>query len=150
MQDHLRQVGRTAEWRRDPRPDEDDMAVDRSQVGALHPEDHAANPLRMEKDARTAFDVKDVHRRLSNLTDNVLKQILILPEGTHLTPGQTYSTSPRLSRARSCRAPTCAPGARTASWRNTMWITRPGMSSWASTIRNAPDKPVSAEWLRAR
>jgi hypothetical protein len=90
MQDHLRQVGRTAEWRRDPRPDEDDMAVDRSQVGALHPEDHAANPLRMEKDARTAFDVKDVHRRLSNLTDNVLKQILILPEGTHLTPGQTY------------------------------------------------------------
>lgn len=66
------------------------MAVDRSQVGALHPEDHAANPLRMEKDARTAFDVKDVHRRLSNLTDNVLKQILILPEGTHLTPGQTY------------------------------------------------------------
>jgi len=66
------------------------MAVDRSQVGALHPEDHAANPLRMEKDARTAFDVNDVHRRLSNLTDNVLKQILILPEGTHLTPGQTY------------------------------------------------------------
>jgi hypothetical protein len=144
MQDHLRQVGRTAEWRRDPRPDEDDMAVDRSQVGALHPEDHAANPLRMEKDARTAFDVKDVHRRLSNLTDNVLKQILILPEGTHLTPGQTYLdlAAPEQGEV--------VPGARTASWRNTMWITRPGMSSWASTIRNAPDKPVSAEWLRAR
>jgi hypothetical protein len=90
MQDHLHQVGRTAEWRRDPRPDEDDMAVDSSQVSSLHPEDHRADPLRMEKDARTAFDVKDVHRRLVDLPDNVLKQILVLPEGTHLTPGQTY------------------------------------------------------------
>lgn len=90
MQDHLHQVGRTTEWRRDPRPDKGDMAVDRSQVTTLHPEDHRPDPLHMEKDARTAFDVKDVHRRLSGLTDNVLKHILILPEGTHLTPGQTY------------------------------------------------------------
>jgi len=90
MQDHLHQVGRTAEWRRDPRPDKGDMAVDNSQVSSLHPEDHRGDPLRMEKDARTAFDVKDVHRRLADLPDNVLKQILVVPEGTHLTPGQTY------------------------------------------------------------
>jgi hypothetical protein len=90
MGDHLRQTGRTAEWRRDPRPDADDMAVDQSQVAPLHPEDQRVDPLRLERDARTAYDVKDVHRRLRDLPDSVLQQILVLPEGTHLTPGQTY------------------------------------------------------------
>lgn len=90
MGGHLHQTGRTTEWRRDPRPDEDDMAVDEAGVSDLHPEDHAAGQLHLEKYARTAYDVKDVHRRLRALPNDVLKQIPVLPEGTHLTPGATY------------------------------------------------------------
>jgi hypothetical protein len=40
--------------------------------------------------ARTAFDVKSVHRRLANMTDDELKRIPILPEGTRLEQGATY------------------------------------------------------------
>lgn len=40
--------------------------------------------------ARTAYDVKSVHRRLSNLVDDDLKQIPIVPEGTRLAQGATY------------------------------------------------------------
>ena len=40
--------------------------------------------------ARTAYDVKQVHRRLSNLVDDDLKQILIVSEGTRLEQGATY------------------------------------------------------------
>jgi len=38
----------------------------------------------------TAFDVKPVHRRLEGLRDDELKQIPVLPEGTHLQEGSTY------------------------------------------------------------
>jgi hypothetical protein len=40
--------------------------------------------------SRTAYDHKSVHRRLSNLVDDDLKQIPILPEGTRLEQGATY------------------------------------------------------------
>jgi hypothetical protein len=40
--------------------------------------------------ARTAYDVKHVHRRLSNLIDDDLKTIPIVPEGTRLEQGATY------------------------------------------------------------
>ena len=39
---------------------------------------------------RTAFDVKSVHRRLGNMTDDELKLIPILPDGTRLEQGATY------------------------------------------------------------
>jgi hypothetical protein len=42
------------------------------------------------KNARTAFDLKDAHRRLAILTDDNLKQIRVLPEGTRLEQGATY------------------------------------------------------------
>lgn len=40
--------------------------------------------------ARTAYDHKRAHRRLSNLVDDDLKQIPIVPEGTRLEQGATY------------------------------------------------------------
>ncbi|HEX8694521.1 MAG TPA: hypothetical protein VF746_19010 [Longimicrobium sp.] len=39
---------------------------------------------------RTAFDVKSVHRSLSGLPDDELKQVPILEEGTRLQQGATY------------------------------------------------------------
>lgn len=66
------------------------MAVDQAGVSSLHPEDHPSYRLHLEKDARTAFDVKDVHRNLRGLPDDMLKQIPVLPEGTHLITGATY------------------------------------------------------------
>src|SRR5947208_17175944 len=40
----------------------------------------------------TAFDVKDLHRRLRDFefTDDLLKQIPVLPEGSRLEHGATY------------------------------------------------------------
>ena len=43
-----------------------------------------------EKGLRTAYDVKPVHRLLSGLADDDLKQIPILAEGSHLQQGATY------------------------------------------------------------
>jgi hypothetical protein len=42
------------------------------------------------KDAPTAFDVKQAHQRLSNLTDDNLRQIRLLPQGARLQQGATY------------------------------------------------------------
>jgi len=44
-----------------------------------------------EKDAhRTAYDVKEAHRRLNDFTDDLLKQIPILPAGSRLEQNATY------------------------------------------------------------
>lgn len=43
-----------------------------------------------EKGLRTAYDVKPVHRMLSGITDDDLKQIPILAEGMPLQQGATY------------------------------------------------------------
>src|SRR5437868_4189205 len=42
------------------------------------------------KNVRTAYDLKPVHQRLSNLTDDNLRLIRVLPEGTRLEQGATY------------------------------------------------------------
>jgi hypothetical protein len=42
------------------------------------------------KNAHTAYDHKQVHQRLSNLTDDNLRQIRVLPQGTRLEQGATY------------------------------------------------------------
>jgi hypothetical protein len=43
-----------------------------------------------EREARTAYDVKQVHRALAGFTDDELKQIPILEPGTRLRQGATY------------------------------------------------------------
>ena len=44
----------------------------------------------IERGARTAFDVKPVHRALDGLNDEELKQIPVLEAGTRLQQGATY------------------------------------------------------------
>ena len=74
------------------------------QQDAKHPRDaeRDLNPNRMagqnvgtqggdrEVPVATAFDVKDVHRTLDGFTDDDLKQIPILAEGTRLEQGAVY------------------------------------------------------------
>ncbi len=45
------------------------------------------NPAR---DAPTALDIKEAHERLEGFTDDELRQIPILPEGSRLAQGATY------------------------------------------------------------
>ena len=40
---------------------------------------------------RTAYEMKDVHDRLQNLNDDELRRIPIVPEGTRLRQGATYT-----------------------------------------------------------
>ncbi len=65
-------------WRSDLNPD----ALAGQNVGVVgpHPED----------DARTAYDIKDLHRRLSAFSDDELKRIPVLPVGSRLQQGTTY------------------------------------------------------------
>lgn len=49
----------------------------------------AAGPHR-EQQARTAKDVKNVHRRFDDWSDDDLEQVPILPEGTRLEQNATY------------------------------------------------------------
>ncbi len=53
-------------------------------------EENGATGVEREVQLRTAYDVKDVHRALNNFSDDDLKQIPIIPEGTHLEQGATY------------------------------------------------------------
>ena len=66
------------EWRGDLNPD----ALAGQNVGPSSAED--------EKGARTAHDVKELHRRLRGFTDDQLKQIPVLARGTRLEQGATY------------------------------------------------------------
>ena len=66
------------EYRRDLNPN----ALAGQNIGAL-----GAHP---EKSARTAYDLKPLHDKLSHLLDDDLKQIRILPEGARLEQGATY------------------------------------------------------------
>lgn len=47
-------------------------------------------PRGREADARTAYDVKRVHRALDELNANEVKQIPVLEPGTRLRQGATY------------------------------------------------------------
>jgi len=44
----------------------------------------------MEKEARTAYDIKDLHNRLHGFPDDILKQIPVLLPGMRLQQGATY------------------------------------------------------------
>jgi hypothetical protein len=57
----------------------------------LNPEyTHGENYGRQEGATRTAHDIKDLHRRFSDLRDDELKQIPILEEGARLQQGAVY------------------------------------------------------------
>jgi len=79
-------------WQADLNPD----ALAGQNVGVLGP-----HP---ESDARTAYDVKDAHRRLAGYADDELKSIPILPAGSRLEQGATYvdlrAADPQEFRAR--------------------------------------------------
>ncbi|MCI0458182.1 MAG: hypothetical protein L0Z62_14555 [Gemmataceae bacterium] len=51
--------------------------------GVLGPHPERNNP-------RTAYDIKELHRRLHAFPDDVLKRIPVLPEGSRLEHGGTY------------------------------------------------------------
>ena len=65
-------------WRRDLSPN----AMAGQNLGA-------AGPHR-EKDGPTAYDIKDLHEHLPDLTDDQLKQIVLVPQGARLEQGATY------------------------------------------------------------
>src|SRR5690349_4684797 len=48
------------------------------------------NTANTETDGRTAYDLKQVHQQLSNLTDDNLRLIRVVPEGERLQQGATY------------------------------------------------------------
>ena len=61
----------------------------------LHPNDRAGLNDGSDVSARgkgmgTAYDVKQIHRALSGIADDDLKQIPVLPEGERLRQGATY------------------------------------------------------------
>ena len=66
------------QWRRDLNPNV--MAGSNYGHAGPHP----------EEDARTAYDLKDLHRRLQGFADDELKQIPVLPTGSRLEQGATY------------------------------------------------------------
>jgi len=67
------------EYQADMNPDAA-AGINYSTVGP-HPE---------KDDARTAYDVKEAHRMLDGFTDDLLKQIPILPVGSRLEQDATY------------------------------------------------------------
>jgi hypothetical protein len=52
--------------------------------------ENGAGTAAREVQVRTAYDVKEIHRALAGFSDDDLKQIPILPEGTRLEQGATY------------------------------------------------------------
>ncbi len=65
-------------WRSDLNPD----AMAGMNVGTAGP-----HP---ELDARTAYDIKRIHRQLQEFPDDELKRIPVLPPGSRLEQGATY------------------------------------------------------------
>ncbi|MBI3968215.1 MAG: hypothetical protein HY329_21470 [Chloroflexi bacterium] len=80
------------------------MTESKFRLGQQHPDEYRRdlNPHATEghnygtigtgpiKDARTAYEVKDVHRRLQQFSDAELKQIPVLSSGTRLEQGAVY------------------------------------------------------------
>ncbi len=57
---------------------------------AMKGQNNSASGPHPEKDARTAYDIKDLHRIIGKITDDNLKQIPVLETGTRLEQGATY------------------------------------------------------------
>ncbi len=59
-------------------------------------ENHGMQGPHPEKDARSAYDIKELHGQLADLTDAELKDIEIMPEGARLAQGAKYIDLRRL------------------------------------------------------
>ncbi len=88
----------------DPRADKlnPDMP-DGAYQGDLNPhmlagENHGVQSPHPEKDARSAFDIKELHGQLGDLTSAELKDIEIMPEGARLAQGAKYIDLRHLDR----------------------------------------------------
>lgn len=66
------------EWRADLNPDA--IAGPNQGLSGNHP----------ERDMPTAYDLKDVHRRLKAMSDDELRGIPVVPDGSWLKQGSTY------------------------------------------------------------
>ena len=66
------------EWRRDLNPD----AEAGQNIGQDTPQS--------AEDARTAYEFKQIHRQFHGFTDDELKRVAIVPQGTRLKQGATY------------------------------------------------------------
>lgn len=66
------------EWQQDLNPDP--MAGRNVGLEGPHP----------EKDAPTAYEIKELHSQLEGYTSDELKQIPVLPQGSRLEQGATY------------------------------------------------------------
>ena len=74
------------------------MARRRPRPGEQHPEEYRRDlnpdaidtPAATLQRARSAYDVKDAHRLLHDMDDDVLKGIPILPPGSRLEQSATY------------------------------------------------------------
>jgi hypothetical protein len=71
----------------DKHPEEYERDLNPDAMAGQNIGDAEAQP---SKRGRTAYDVKEAHNRLQNLSDDELKQIRILPEGSRLEQGATY------------------------------------------------------------
>lgn len=61
-------------------------------------ENHGMQGPHPEKDARSAYDIKELHGQLADLSDAELKDIEIMPEGARLAQGAKYIDLRRLDR----------------------------------------------------
>ncbi len=68
------------EWQQDLNPNS--MAGRNVGLEGPHPE--------KEQDAPNAYEIKELHRLLEGYTDDELKQIRVLPQGSRLEQGATY------------------------------------------------------------
>jgi len=66
------------EWRQDLNPD------------AMAGQNSGMAGSKEIKDAATAYEIKDVHRQFHGFTDDELKRIPVLPQGSRLKQGAVY------------------------------------------------------------
>ena len=72
---------------RDQQPDEWEQDLHRNSRAGQNTGLEGPRP---EKDAPTAFEIKELHERLADYTSDELKQISVLPAGSRLKQGATY------------------------------------------------------------
>ena len=71
----------------DGKPDEWDRDLHPNSMAGIN---HGLEGPQTEKNAPTAYELKDLHNLLQEYTDDELKQIPVLPQGTRLQQGAKY------------------------------------------------------------
>ena len=85
-------MGGPAENTKEPwelHPDEYEVDLNPRGGAGLNVDLKGPQPM-LSDNVRTAYDIKSLHRRLDEYTDDQLKSIPILPEGSPLEQGATY------------------------------------------------------------